>query len=598
MSDNEKQNTGQISAEELERARSGDREAMTRIYEATSLEIYRTIHAMVRDEQTVLDIQQDVYVQAFSHLDQLREADSLLPWLRRIAVNRARSQLRKDRPLLFTELTAGDGTEPDFPDEHEGGAPEVQMEKKEAARLVREILDGLPDGQRLLIGMYYYEQMPVKKIAEDLGISEGTVKTQLFRGRRRVETEVRRLEEQGVKLYGLSPLPFLAALLRRLAPVEAAEKQVLAGALGKSGGAVVLQAGKPFFETVLGRVLIGAALAAAVGGAAAGGKWLNSHHMQKNTPDPETTENVLYLPTVDEEDPTEPPGPVVPTVPDLPDPTAPEQPTEPAPDEPAVTEPEVTQPYYIEPPATEPPVTQPPVTEPPVTEPPALEPAFLKWYWEDKGGNDSMDRSDLSPRTNHIYNSSLHVLVAGEIAPELDNDNPQAVSITLVGSPTTHQDMPELVEEGTYIYSFSVKYLREGTAHISCRLNGETVGSLTLSNQSYQPMIPEEGISFWGWEPIGDALPDAKVGDTVLLNVEARFTTLIYQPEYLYPEVSTDRPDLVQLRFLTQGTGKYSDGTSAAWDVVFKGCGTAHLTISLNGEVVKTYTVNITEPDT
>jgi RNA polymerase sigma factor (sigma-70 family) len=179
MTEKEVHSPAVLSAETVARAKAGDREALGQIYEATSTEIYRTIHAMVRDEQTVLDIQQDVYVQAFSHLDQLREPDSLRPWLRQIAVNRVRLQFRKEMPLLFTELSSeDDGPVPDFPDLHEEGAPALELEKKETARLVRQILDKLSDGQRLLIGMYYYEQMPVKKIAENLGISESAVKVQ------------------------------------------------------------------------------------------------------------------------------------------------------------------------------------------------------------------------------------------------------------------------------------------------------------------------------------------------------------------------------------------------------------------------------------
>ena len=209
-----------LSPELLERARAGDREALAALYEATELEIWRTVHAILRDEELCRDVQQDAYLRAFSRLDQLKDPAAFLPWLRQIAVNEARMQLRRKRPLLFSELSDEPGTgEPELPDFRSEASPELSYERKENARLVREILDGLPDGQRLILGMYYYEEIPVKQIAADTGLSEGTVKTQLFRGRKRVEEAVKRLEEQGVKLFGLAPLPFLLALLR---PVSAA----------------------------------------------------------------------------------------------------------------------------------------------------------------------------------------------------------------------------------------------------------------------------------------------------------------------------------------------------------------------------------------
>ncbi len=52
-------------------ARAGDKAAFTALYEATHKEIFRTIRAMVRTEDQALDIQQDAYVQAFTHLEQL-----------------------------------------------------------------------------------------------------------------------------------------------------------------------------------------------------------------------------------------------------------------------------------------------------------------------------------------------------------------------------------------------------------------------------------------------------------------------------------------------------------------------------------------------
>ena len=126
--------------------------------------------------------------------------------LRQIAVNEARAQLRRKKPTLFSELSDEGEAEPELPDLRTEGAPEPELDRKETARLVREILDKLPDGQRLLLGMYYFEEISIQKIAEDLGLRPGTVKAQLNRGRKRVEAEVRRLEAQGVKLYGLAPL--------------------------------------------------------------------------------------------------------------------------------------------------------------------------------------------------------------------------------------------------------------------------------------------------------------------------------------------------------------------------------------------------------
>ena len=88
------------------------------------------------------------------------------------------------------------------------------LDREETARLLREIIDSLPEDQRAVIGMFYYQEMPVKDIAAALGASESAVKSRLLYGRRKIEAKVRELEKSGTKLYGLAPIPFLLWLLR------------------------------------------------------------------------------------------------------------------------------------------------------------------------------------------------------------------------------------------------------------------------------------------------------------------------------------------------------------------------------------------------
>ena len=261
-----------LSAEIIRRAREGDKAALSAVYDATHQEVYRTVHALIRSEDLAQDIQQDVYVKAFTHLDQLRDAASLLPWLRRIAVNEARGQLRKKTPVLFSELDAEEGEEPEIPDVSVETSPELALDRKETGRLVREILDDLSDGQRLLVGMYYYEQIPLSSISEELGLNQGTAKSILARSRKKIEQEVRRLEKKGVKLYGLSPLPFLLALLNRSEPAVKGSAKALPAILTKSGvgETVAVHVGKRFFETVLGKAVLTLLTVGVIGGGVAG----------------------------------------------------------------------------------------------------------------------------------------------------------------------------------------------------------------------------------------------------------------------------------------------------------------------------------------
>ena len=242
-------------------AREGSQDALAALYEKTYNGVFYTIKSMIRDEDTVLDILQDTYVKAFTHLDRFQGNTKFSPWVRQIGANTARDYLKKKKPMLFTDLAAGeeaDGPiEERFEDPDAGNLPDEVLDRAETTRLVREIIDALPEDQRAVIGMYYYQEMPVKEIAAALGASESAVKSRLLYGRRKIETQVRDLEKKGTKLYGLAPVPFLLWLMgaQEAQAAQLPNGQILQNVLASAG-----QTGA-----------VGVASAAGAGAAAKGG---------------------------------------------------------------------------------------------------------------------------------------------------------------------------------------------------------------------------------------------------------------------------------------------------------------------------------------
>ncbi len=243
-------------------ARIGNQYAISALYEKTYSQVYYTVKSMIKDEGTVFDIVQDTYIKAFAHLDSFQGDIKFLPWVRQIAANTARDWLKKKRPMLFTELSSGDEqdtpVEELFPDERSENLPDQVIDQKETKRLIREIIEELPEDQRAAIGMFYYEEMSVKEIAVAMGASESAVKSRLMYGRNKIEKKVRELEKQGTKLYSLSPLPFLLLLFRnqKAYAAEVPDSQILQAILASrpTGAATA----------------VGAAQGAGTAGAAAG----------------------------------------------------------------------------------------------------------------------------------------------------------------------------------------------------------------------------------------------------------------------------------------------------------------------------------------
>ena len=606
----------------IDRAKQGDREAMSELYKATELEIYRTIHAMIRDEDLVLDVQQDCYLKAFSRLDQLRDASAFLPWLRQIAVNEAKSQLRKKKPLLFSELSdEEEAAEPELPDIRPEASPELALDRRETARLVREILDRLTDSQRLMMGMYYYEQIPVREIADELGLQPGTVKSQLHRSRKLVEDEVRKLEARGVKLYGLSPLPFLLALLKRAEPAEEAGGKAMAAVLREKGAeAVGVRVGRRFFETAAGKLLLGLITVGVIGGGVAGWRWIQSRAAPLGDVRPpslaDSAEDMSTEPTIISSAPTEPvttepettaPVTTEPTEPESTEPTEPEpestepsaapQPTEPSP--PAPTEPSSPSPAPSEPRPTEPKPTEPMPTEPPPTEPgtteasssPAEEESRVLRFFDvmhTEFVNDTgTEIDDLSVGGELI----LDILIEGSATPSLTTDNPSMFrfgSLTeLFGSDTS---------ETRHEFSCFVTILSGGVGHIYCTVNGKDPHVITVTVAEFVDQILSVDVPLYPSsyaDEFADGVEHAAVGSAF------RISVLVRSLHGTVPECTTDAPAVVSIGAVTEDENDplaqhqityYISGTII-------GPGDAHIYLSLNGNVEKTWTVHAAERD-
>lgn len=210
-----------LIAENVKLARTGDQAAIAHLYEQSYNAVFYSIRSVLKDEDAAMDVLQDAYIKAFSSLDQLSDDTSFVPWVKRIAINRAKDYLKKSKPVLFTELNAAseesdEPVEDRFRDENVRSMPEAVLDQQATVELIRQILDDLPDDQRAVIGMYYYDEMSVREIAETMGVTENTVKSRLMYGRKKVEKKVRELEKKGTKLYSFAPVTFLWFLFRNL----------------------------------------------------------------------------------------------------------------------------------------------------------------------------------------------------------------------------------------------------------------------------------------------------------------------------------------------------------------------------------------------
>jgi RNA polymerase sigma-70 factor, ECF subfamily len=165
----------------VRRALEGELPAFEALYERYATSIFRTIQAVVRDRHTSEDLLQECFVRAYRNLHRVDQSvESLAPWLHRIALNLAYSRAtQKGQPLPAFEVVASILASPLL-------GPEREVERSELKRAVREAIEALDDRYRLVVVLYYLEELPLGEIAERLNVPAGTVKSRLFYARQQL----------------------------------------------------------------------------------------------------------------------------------------------------------------------------------------------------------------------------------------------------------------------------------------------------------------------------------------------------------------------------------------------------------------------------
>ncbi|HRI60381.1 MAG TPA: RNA polymerase sigma factor [Saprospiraceae bacterium] len=147
----------------------------TALYRQYSVPMFRVVLRFARDKAEAEDMLQDGFVRVFRDMAQFRGDGALGGWIRRIMVNTALSHLRKQRDFIrdtadFSPFENRFKTEEDFASNLD-------------AETLMKYLQKLPPGYRAVFNLYAIDGFSHEEIAEQLGISIGTSKSQLFKAR-------------------------------------------------------------------------------------------------------------------------------------------------------------------------------------------------------------------------------------------------------------------------------------------------------------------------------------------------------------------------------------------------------------------------------
>ncbi|MBN2485126.1 MAG: RNA polymerase sigma factor [Bacteroidales bacterium] len=163
----------------VELSKAGNRKAQYQLYKLYSRAMFNICCRMLNSFEEAEDILQESFAEAFNKLGSFRFESTFGAWLKRIVVNRCINHLKKRKAeLVYTQTLPENIMEDEAPDYEQ-----IQLEVKK----VHKAMELLPDGYRVIFSLYLIEGYDHAEIAEIMGITESTSKSQFSRAKVKIK---------------------------------------------------------------------------------------------------------------------------------------------------------------------------------------------------------------------------------------------------------------------------------------------------------------------------------------------------------------------------------------------------------------------------
>jgi RNA polymerase sigma-70 factor (ECF subfamily) len=163
---------------------AGELEALGMLYDRHKQLVFRTALGITGDADAAADLLQDVFLRLYRFIRRFDPHRPIEPWLYRMTANLAYTWVRRHRWLRpledVVEWLAGDHR----------GSPAYIAELDEENQLVQQAISTLPIAQRIVVVLYYIDDLSLQEIAEILEVPEGTVKSRLHYGRQALKSRL------------------------------------------------------------------------------------------------------------------------------------------------------------------------------------------------------------------------------------------------------------------------------------------------------------------------------------------------------------------------------------------------------------------------
>jgi RNA polymerase sigma-70 factor, ECF subfamily len=175
-------NLHQQEKETILQAVKNNRQAQQAIYTQFSPKMLSVCRQYIKDIHQAEDIMITAFMKVFTNLNNFEHKGSFEGWIRRIMVNECISFIRVQKKVKFIDDSIY--FEESF----------NNIESQFSVEDIQFVIDNLPDGYKMVFNLYAIEGFKHQEIAQMLGISEGTSKSQLSHARKMLSTQINKLK--------------------------------------------------------------------------------------------------------------------------------------------------------------------------------------------------------------------------------------------------------------------------------------------------------------------------------------------------------------------------------------------------------------------
>jgi len=168
----------------IDGCKTGDQKAQFQIYKLYYKAMYNTSLRIVNDTMEAEDIMQESFLSAFEKIDSYSGTVSFGAWLKKIVINRSLDYLSRKKAIfedIETHIEIKDTSSDELAQKEE---LDIKVEE------VKQAIENLPDGYRIILSLYLLEGYDHDEIADILSITSSTSRSQLSRAKQKLVSDL------------------------------------------------------------------------------------------------------------------------------------------------------------------------------------------------------------------------------------------------------------------------------------------------------------------------------------------------------------------------------------------------------------------------